>query len=216
MVQTSSPPFYILKSLDDARAFMESRGRDKLDDLIQMLASVRMKMQAFGYADAHAHWENLPLSFDPTRLVIDAPQGGYALAEGLRAQGIDVEMADERRAVCIFSVMDGEPMAARLLDGLHQCAGAPAHIAATLYLPDALLPARRMMPRQAALGDIQAVSLEKAVGRIAAASVGLYPPGIPLVTPGEEISLAVVDALLSAPAEIRFGLADGQILCVTE
>jgi lysine decarboxylase len=215
MVQTSSPGFPILKSLDDARAWMEDNGRQRLSSLQQLLHEVRSKMQSRGYRDAHEIWRDLPLSFDPTRLVIDAPQGGYALAQSLREQGIDVEMADERRVVCIFTVMDGRETADRLLSALFRSAGQ------SKFRPDSKpasfpMPRRLMNLRQAALSHLQTVPFWEAIGRIAGASAGLYPPGIPLVTPGEEITAQVVSLIASAPAEYRFGLSAGQFLCVKQ
>ncbi len=213
MVQTSSPGFSILKSLDDARAWMEDNGRQALFDLQQLLQEIRLQMQSWGYRDAHEIWRNLPLSFDPTRLVIDAPQGGYALAQSLQKQGIDVEMADERRVVCIFTVMDGPETAERLLSALFSSACQPK--LQPDNKPTAFPLPRRLMPlRQAALSDLQTVSFKEAVGRTAGASAGLYPPGIPLVTPGEEITPEVVSLIASAPPESRFGLSAGQFLCV--
>ncbi len=215
MVQTSSPAFYLLQSLDDARAWMEEHGAKALNGLQNHLRAFRVQMKAMGYTDAHESWSPLPLEFDPTRLVIEAPQGGYALAESLREHSIDVEMADDRRIVCILSVMDGEETLRRLLEGLQMAACMPK-----ADLPPVLrefaLPRQVMRPRQAALGKLELVELKMAVGRVSGASVGLYPPGIPLVTPGEEISKYVIVDLLAAPEEKRFGLCNGKFLCTLE
>jgi len=215
IVQSSSPAFYLLQSLDDARAWMDENGMAALKELQSHLRELKEQMKLMGYTDAHESWEHLPLNFDPTRLVITAPQGGYALSESLREQGIDVEMADDRRIVCIITVMDEDETFRRLLKALGKAVCLPSgHIS---HVPcDYALPRQVMRPRQAALGKQELVDTSLAAGRISGTSVGLYPPGIPLVVPGEEISLEAVQNLLTAPEDRRFGLCDGKFLCVVE
>ena len=75
------------------------------------------------------------------------------------------------------------------------------------------LPECVMDVRKAALSDMEAVPLEKSAGRVAAACAGCYPPGIPLVVPGEVISEETVQRLLEAGDENRFGTEEGTIEC---
>lgn len=215
MVQTSSPAFYLMQSMDDARAWMEEHGAAALIELQNHARAFRARMRALGYEDAHEAWKHLPLEFDPTRLVIKAPQGGYALASCLRDQGIDVEMADDWRIVCVLTVMDGEETFTRLLKALEVAARLPKGSDPPVCM-DYPLPRQVMGPRQAALGRQELVDVSRAAGRISGTSVGLYPPGIPLVVPGEEISPEALEILLAAPEEKRFGLCSGKFLCVME
>lgn len=62
----------------------------------------------------------------------------------------------------------------------------------------------------------EAIPLQEAEGRIAAQSVGLYPPGIPLIAPGEIISGKVIDLLCQAGTQGRFGIEEGKIVCVKQ
>ena len=68
--------------------------------------------------------------------------------------------------------------------------------------------------RKAALSETETVPLNQAAGRVAAACAGCYPPGIPLVVPGEVISDETVQRLLDAGDENRFGTEEGTIECV--
>jgi arginine/lysine/ornithine decarboxylase len=204
-----------MQSLDDARAFMEEYGAVKLKELQNHLQKVRARMKTLGYADAHEAWRSLPLEFDPTRLVITAPQGGYALANSLREQGIDVEMADDFRIVCVMTVMDSEETHQRLLAALKIASGMPCG-QATPINNACPLPRQVMRPRQAALGKQEWTEASRAAGRISGTSIGLYPPGVPLVAPGEEITAEVIEILLAAPEEKRFGMCSGKFLCVSE
>ena len=85
--------------------------------------------------------------------------------------------------------------------------------APTLPAPDLVLlpdPSRLeltsvALPRDAFFGPAEAVPAREAVGRIAAEQITPYPPGIPVIVPGERINSEVVDYLLS-------GLKAGMVL----
>ena len=210
--QTSSPSFPLLMSIDDARAYMEGEGRERLKRVAETAAMVRGALGAAGYEDAHGQWRRTGYAFDPTRLVIHAPQGGAALAQALREKGVDVEMWDVRRAVLILTCMDG-PETLYPLPGLLR--EIPAH-GRLLPMPrrQSALPRKAMELRRAALASCEAVPLDRAEGRVAAASAGLYPPGIPLVCPGEVIGGETVSLLRAAGNQERFGVEGDSLLCV--
>lgn len=210
--QTSSPSFVLLMSIDDSRAYMEETGRERLASVAAAVDEVRRALPGLGYADAHAAWADTGLQFDPTRLVIAAPQGGFALAQSLRQRGVDVEMADVQRVVLILSCMDEKSDILRLKDILRDI---PPCAAALPALPDMRsLPEKALDLRPAVMAACEAVPLHQAAGRIAAASAGLYPPGIPLVCPGERISPEVISLLQGAGTQERFGLEGDKLLCV--
>jgi arginine/lysine/ornithine decarboxylase len=57
-----------------------------------------------------------------------------------------------------------------------------------------------MLPRDAFFGRVEQVPLEQAAGRIAAEMVSPYPPGVPVLAPGERITQEVLDYLTSGVA----------------
>lgn len=217
MVHTSSPSFLAMGTLDGARALMDERGTELLERLHARIGAFWDRARAAGYANAHDAWEALGLACDPARIVVDCtPRGltGWRAQELLDAQGIDAEMADDRRVVFIPSVMDEADWlerAALALASLPACGAAHAPVCAPPPLP-----VRAMRVREAALTPQENVPLSQAAGRVAAVSAGLYPPGVPLVTPGEEIPQEVVETMLRAAPRWRFGLQDDQIPCVRE
>ena len=72
-----------------------------------------------------------------------------------------------------------------------------------------------MEVRPAATAPCEAVPLDRAEGRIAAASAGLYPPGVPLICPGERFDRNVLERLMNAGHQQRFGVEGDKVLCVT-
>ena len=101
----------------------------------------------------------------------------------LREKGIDVEMHDLRRVVCILTATDDAETVERLGNALAEIPAEKAVIPLPPYQQP--LPERAMSPREAVMGASVYVPLHQAAGRVAAAAAGLYPPGIPLTAPGE-------------------------------
>lgn len=212
--QTSSPSFVLLMSIDDGRAYMEEKGAAELGRICARAEEIRSLLPALGYADAHRGWQGLGLDFDPTRLVIDAPRGGELLAAQLREHGIDVEMNDDHRVVLILSAMDTDEDFAALREALADIPATKADIARKPQLPQ--LPRRVMEVRPAVMADCEPVPMDRAEGRIAASSAGLYPPGIPLICPGECYSADILALLRGAGNQQRFGTEGACVLCVTK
>lgn len=214
MAQTSSPSFLIALSIDDARDWMDRHGEKALGALRAAINDFWLEAARLGYRSAHALWREQGLElFDETRLVIDAPQGGYALSDALAKRSIDVELADERRVCCILSLLEGKYQLARLIRALRLIRPVRRELPAPPALPP--LP-RRTLPISDAMrlaGEI--VPLENAAGRVALDMAGLYPPGVPVALPGELISKEAAETLLRAPDNMRFGVTDGALRCVT-
>ena len=211
--QSSSPNFVMLMSADDARAYMEDCGRERLHDVIAAADAVRAMLPSLGYRDAHDLWQDTGLDFDPTRLVIDAPQGGAALAAALREKGIDAEMYDLRRVVFILSAMDDAADVLRIAEALKEIPPVAKEIPRLPMLTD--IPERAMEVRAAVMAENEMVPLAACVGRVVAAAAGLYPPGIPLICPGERVTEAVAQRLLQAKNQERFGVEGDALLCVS-
>ena len=210
--QSSSPNFVMLMSIDDARAYMEEAGEAVLTAVSAAADEVRQALPSLGYGDAHALWRDTGLQFDPTRLVIDAPQGGAALAAAFREHGVDAEMFDLRRVVVILSAMDKPEEVLHILSVLKEIPPVQADIPQLPMLTD--IPQRAMEVRAAAMAETEYVPLARCAGRVAAASAGLYPPGVPLVCPGEVVPQEVVQRLMNAKQQERFGVEGDTLICV--
>ena len=204
MVCTSSPSFLLMRSLDDARAFMDEHGREALARLTNWCEDTRAKLAAMGFP--------CPCLGDPTRLYIRTDAQGLSGWEALHqlAQlGVDMEMADARGVVAIGSVYDRAEDYAALTNAfarLRPGAGLPR-------FPEPAYGVRAMRPRAAALGSTRLIPLEEAAGSIAARAVGAYPPGCATAAPGERLTEACVGFLLASRAAgaTLFGAEGGKI-----
>ncbi len=122
-------------------------------------------------------------------------------------------MADDRRVVMIFTAMDDAQTIAHVLDVLKKL---PVEQRLTFRTSPLMLhlPHGVLTPRQAAMASDAPVPLSMAEGRISADAAGLYPPGIPLVMPGELVTGEITAQLRSAGARERFGVEGDCLRCV--
>lgn len=216
-VHTTSPSFLTLGTLDAARDWMDRFGRAAL---VRLRAQVEDFWQsAARYGGYHNAQETAPQPADPLRLVLEAGERGYTgrkLQAALADLGVLVEMADDRRVVMIPTVWDRPDdllqVAERLgrLPPLPQIRYAPTPAFAH---PEQAVPLRRVDQLER-----RWVPLAEAAGRIAAAPVGVVPPGVPLLMPGERIpkeTLTQIASALGQGASV-FGVCQNQLPCVAE
>jgi arginine decarboxylase len=149
---------------------------------------------------------------DPLRLVVNvAGTGwtGYDVERFLRTEHrVEDEMADWFNIVLILSPHDDPQARDRLIAGLKQISEQHrpqqvSAIAQATHLLQPAIPPLEMTPREAALGKKEIVHRTESTDRVCAETITFYPPGIPLIMPGEQITaetLAVCDALLAGGA----------------
>ena len=214
--ETSSPSYPLLTSLDGCTAWLAAEGP-------AAFAAWRARLDRF-YAAART-WHNTPvLGASPARAAVYGCDDGKVLlrigAEGaaeLRAGGFEPEMVCGPNVLAMTSPCDGEDALDRLADLLtrRDAAAAPAPAAGPLLPPPG--PARCTIG-QALDCPAAVLPLEQAVGKTAAEYVWAYPPGVPLLAPGEEVTpafAAAVAALTAAGTALHHsGTGNGQTLAV--
>jgi arginine/lysine/ornithine decarboxylase len=150
---------------------------------------------------------------DPLHVVIDVSDlgvSGYDAADWLREhQRIDMGLSDHRRIEATFSQADDDQTAARLVAALRalteHAADLPPAKPVDLRSAGELQLEPAMLPRDAFFAAKETITADQAVGRICAEQITPYPPGIPVIIPGERITAELLDYL-------RTGLAAGMQL----
>ena len=149
---------------------------------------------------------------DPTRLVFSARKlgiSGYDLQVRLYEEyRVSTELADEENVVCVITWANSKEDITRLIHALAGIAAAEnkKKTGQTKFEEKQWLfrslPGMAKTPREAYFAEKEAIPFAKAEGRIAAEMVAPYPPGIPLICPGEQYRKEVLEL-------IRQYLADG-------
>lgn len=197
VLQSSSPNSLLLASLDAARMVMATQGHALLENALQLAHDARQQIRqidglwCFGNDIVGEHGI---YAYDPTKLVIrviDTGWSGYQVFEKLRNEhGIDVESADLRTLIVSITIADTPEMVEKLIKALRTIAQEkPDHAQAAIELaPPEGLPEMRLTPRSASFAPSVSVSAEHAIGQVVADYLIPYPPGIPLLVPGEVLT----------------------------
>lgn len=210
---TTSPAGAILASIDGARCLLALRGRGLLESLrlVVELARTELVSRCPGLlAPSPADFD--PRRFDPAKLVLSlAGTGadGIAVEQALWQQGIGLEMADRDTIVATVTIADSLETVNTLVDALSasilDSPGAAREPAARISF--SVAPEQACSPTEAWFAPSEAVSTAQAVGRISAELVAVYPPGVPVLAPGERVTARLVDALhdqLAAGSRIAY------------
>lgn len=206
MVQTTSPSVLIFGSLDASRRQMAVDGDRLLGRTIKFAQQVReavLEIDGLSCVGPELLADRPGASFDPTRVMVDVHGlglTGYDAERILRDEhGVMVEMSDLVSVLFLITIGDDERSIDRLIGGLralpeHRKRGgtgaAPRSTGELLFAGETVLT-----PREAFAADAERISPVASVGRISAESITPYPPGIPIVTPGERIRSEVIDYL---------------------
>jgi arginine decarboxylase len=137
--------------------------------------------------------------YDPLRIVLDVRgtgSTGYEIADALR-RSYDVHVELPMQATVVFVVGLGEPAG-----GLRRLAGDVDEVVKRIGSPGATAPIvppaaslaheAAATPRDAFLGEAETVPVDAAVGRVSCESIASYPPGVPALLPGEQITAETV------------------------
>jgi lysine decarboxylase len=207
---TTSPAGAILASTDAGRALLQHHGADLIGRLVELVRGARERLAAVqGLAvvtDRPDEHPAGPLHVDPAKLVVllaGTGAHGHAVEADLLAAGIPLEMADRDVLVPMVTLSDDKPSVARLVDTLvaaiEKHRGEPRKTApAAAWTVE---PATATDPRSAFFARHETVCAATAVGRVSVELIAPYPPGIPVLAPGEVISAAALNALQATLAD---------------
>ncbi len=227
VIQSTSPSEVLLASLDLARAQMAEEGQERLAAAIRAAEELRRSINeieglwAFGAeymgADGMAALDPLKITVQVTGLGLS----GFAAEEELRRRNVACELADARNVLFLLSYADGQRETARILAALRLMAEEHAPMctsrgaASFLALPP--IPETALAPRDAYFARSEHVDVGTAEGRTAAETIVFYPPGIPVLAPGDVIdgaTLAYLRAMKAVGARV-VGAADASLGTLT-
>src|SRR4051812_1415371 len=215
--ETTSTSALLVASMDAARRAMAVHGRERLE---RTLALCRRSGEAIGALPGirliGPELDGRPgvAGRDETKIIVDVTElgiSGFQAADWLYEQRrVGVEHHDLHHLMFLVTVADDDARIERLIAAMRDLVAAAPELAAGRALPS-LPPVSRLVgdyvmpPRDAFLGTTRRVDLADAAGEIAAEPVSPYPPGVPLLVPGQRIHDEHVEFL-------RLGLEAGMYL----
>jgi lysine decarboxylase len=204
---TTSAAGSVLASIDATRALMDARGHELLEGVIRNVGAARERLReqvpGLGVPDERSF---PPGRFDTTRLVLllsGIGANGIEVERMLIDQGIPLELADRDTIVAIVSVADDEStldkLVSALVPAILETSGPPR--AASVALSWDVQPVYAMSPRAAFFSAHESVPADLAVGRVSAELIAPYPPGIPVLAPGELVTETLLSGLRAVAAD---------------
>ncbi len=207
LFQTTSASYLLMCSLDLARKKLALEGHDRLETLYALARDAKAQIDALNgfHCILQSTYRNQPgvSDFDDLKLVINVSElglSGFEVYETLASTyHIQVELAEPLVILAIISFGDTEASVTKLVEAL-------SDLSATYYSPDCSprtlpplslkTPKRLLSPRDAYYHTKRLVPIEEAENLICGESIMIYPPGIPIVIPGELITRDFIEHYL--------------------
>ena len=205
LTQTTSASYLLMSSLDLARQNLALNGREFYKKTVEFAQYAREEINAIG--GYYAFGEELCdggafYAFDKTKLSVHTRAMGLAGIEVydlLRDEyGIQIEFGDIGNILAIITGGDRSLEIERLLGALSEIKRLYGKSPVGLYDHEYINPIVETTPQAAFYAERERLPMEKTSGRICSEFVMCYPPGIPILAPGERITEDILDYIAFA------------------
>ncbi|MEV6840600.1 ornithine decarboxylase [Streptomyces sp. NPDC051133] len=211
LLGTTSASSLVYATLDGWRRQMVEQGHELLDAALRRAERVRAQLgdlPGLRVMGDEIVEEGLAAGYDPLKIVVDVRDlgiSGMQATEWLRAHcHVDMGGSDTCRISASITHSDDDETEKLLVESVRTLVDRADSIerrpAVRLPEPGVLELEQAVLPREAFFAAAEQVPAERAVGRIAAETISPYPPGVPVVAPGEVITEEVLDYLRSGVA----------------
>ncbi|MAM89817.1 aminotransferase class V-fold PLP-dependent enzyme [Allohahella sp. A8] len=227
---STSPKYQLIASLDVCRKQLEMEGYKILNTLLRNVEELKQQVSRFkririlgpeDFAKMFSHFESNNMGHDPLKILIDISALEYSNQEIHRylmdEVGLEIEKFTHSTLLVLLTLGGMRSKMVRLYNALKKLDDGKVSLIRSRSkhrLPDGIPPINlACLPSEAFFGRRESIPLQEAVGRIACALVTPYPPGIPLLVPGqriEEAHLSYLKALSTQKLTIQ-GMFDGDI-----
>ena len=200
LTQTTSASYLLMSSLDISRRNLALRGKEVFSKVTQMADYTREEVNAVGgyYAFGRELINgNSIFDFDPTKLSIhtrDIGLAGIEVYDLLRDEyDIQIEFGDIGNILAIISVGDRNLAIERLISSLSEIKRLHSKDKAGMFDHEYINPEVVLTPQEAFYSPKISVPMNESNEKICAEFVMCYPPGIPILAPGERITKEILD-----------------------
>lgn len=200
LTQTTSASYLLLTSLDLARKNLSLNGKAIFNRTVELAEYARSEINSLGgyYAFSKELVDcDSVYDFDATKLSINTRETGLAGIEVydiLRDDyGIQVEFGDLGNILAIISAGDRTMEIERLISALYEIKRLYAREPADMFDHNYITPDVVFTPQKAFFSDKIMIPLKDSKGKVSGEFVMAYPPGIPVLAPGERITEEIID-----------------------
>ncbi|HAN44396.1 MAG TPA: arginine decarboxylase [Ruminococcaceae bacterium] len=208
LTQTTSGSYLLLSSLDISRRNLALKGKQIFKKVAEMAQYARDEINAIG--DYYAYSRELVngdsiFDFDVTKLSVNTLNTGLAGIEVydiLRDEyDIQIEFGDIGNILAYISVGDREKDIERLVSAMSEIKRIYKKDKAGMLNHEYITPKVVLAPQKAFYAEKQSLKISESAGNVCTEFVMCYPPGIPILAPGEEITKEIIDYIAYAKAK---------------
>lgn len=201
LTQTTSGSYLLLSSLDISRRNLALRGREAFAGVVRMAEYARREINNIGgyyaYSRELINGDSI-YDFDVTKLAVntlDIGLAGIEVYDLLRDEyDIQIEFGDLGNLLAYLSIGDRERDVERLVGALSEVRRRfGKKDKANLMKQEYIDPEVAVSPQDAFYADKESLQLRQTEGRVCSEFVMCYPPGIPILAPGERITGPILD-----------------------
>ncbi|MHB8961552.1 MAG: aminotransferase class I/II-fold pyridoxal phosphate-dependent enzyme [Saccharofermentanales bacterium] len=200
LTQTTSGSYLLLSSLDLSRRDLALNGKKIFGKVLEIAEYARNEIRKIGgyypFSDDLENGKDI-FAYDKTKLSIytrDIGLAGKEVHDILRDKyDIQIELGDLANILAIISVGDRSLDIERLVAALSEIKRLYSKDKAGMFDHEYITPIVEIKPKKAFYADKRSVPLAKSCGQISGEFIMAYPPGIPILAPGERITREILD-----------------------
>ncbi|MDF2657620.1 MAG: speA [Paenibacillus sp.] len=205
MLTTTSTSYLLLASLDTSRRNLALNGKAIAEKALQLAQYARRAINEI--PGLHCFGEEIlgteaTFDYDPTKVTVHVRHlgiTGYDAENWLREKyNLEIEMSDMYNILCLVTPGDTQENVDILIQALAELSKETHNVNQSnelvIHIPE--IPQLSLTPRDAFYGDTEIVPFKESAGRIMAEFIYVYPPGIPILLPGEVISQDNIDYIV--------------------
>lgn len=197
---TTSPSYLFTLSNELAVAYMDGEGRERLNQSINLVNKTIERLNKIPRVEVFTGDSEDTSIFakDNTKILIsiDGIRGSTVKKLLRKDYNIRLEMADFYYALILTSLMNDEDEFEKLVQAVTEIAAKTPYEEINWVNVNMPTPKIITRPSEAYYGKKEQILLKDAIGRVSAAPIIPYPPGIPLIVPGEEITQEIYEHIL--------------------
>ena len=208
LTQTTSASYLLLSSLDISRKRLALSGREIFEKTVEMAEYARAEINDIGgyyaYSRELINGDSI-YDFDVSKLsIFTLPIGlaGIEVYDLLRDEyDIQIEFGDIGNILAYISVGDRKRDIERLISALSEIKRRFSRTGADMLSHEYISPIVSEAPRKAFYADKISLPLDEASGKVCTEFVMCYPPGIPILAPGELVTDEIIEYIKYAKAK---------------
>ena len=228
MLNTTSPSMILLASLDTARKYTALYGQEKINEVKKLCEYAReevSKIPGFNLYGRSYFQENGSFDYDETKLLISIEGldiSGFDLFNIIHDDyGIQLELGERYVGLGIGALGTKKEHIDRMINALKDISNRfyDPKVASHINKYENVASITRMRPREAYSKNQKKVKLDDAIGLISKEAIMTYPPGIPVIIPGEEFTKEIIERIKyykTTKAKVIMDYNDGCVSVVDE